>query len=127
TRRRWCILLSMLLITVATVAFVLRLPDRYTSDAMLVVVQQQVSQRYVEPTSNTSVSDAVKAMTREVLSRTRLLAVIDEFGLYSQLKKKMSPEGLVDLMRSDVGVEPIDAGQRNDVSAFKVAFTTDNP
>ena len=124
-RRRWWILVTACSIALATVAFVSRLPDRYSSEATLVVRQQQVSQRYVEPTNTTTVSDALKSMTQEVLSRPRLLGIIDEFGLYAKAKNRITPEGLVELMRKDVAVEPID-DIRGNFSAFKISFTTDN-
>ena len=124
-RRRWWILVTACSIALATVAFVSRLPDRYSSEATLVVRQQQVSQRYVEPTNTTTVSDALKSMTQEVLSRARLLGIIDEFGLYAKAKNRITPEGLVELMRKDVAVEPID-DIRGNFSAFKISFTTDN-
>ena len=125
SRRRWWILLGACSIPLATIAVVSRLPDRFSSEATLVVRQQQVSQRYVEPTNTTTVSDALKSMTQEVLSRPRLLGIIDEFGLYAKAKNRITPEGLVELMRKDVAVEPIDE-VRGNFSAFKISFTTDN-
>jgi len=128
SRRRWSILLTACTIALATATVVMFLPNRFTSEATLAVRQQQVSQRYVEPTSTITVADAVKAMTRGVLSRNQLLTVIDEFGLYAKVKNRVTPDALVELMRADVGVDPVDQtiGRPEVFTAFKISFTTDN-
>src|SRR5262249_1635152 len=82
TKRRWWILLTACSVTLGTIFIVSLLPNRYQSDATLLVVQQQVPQRYVFPTTTASIADALQAMTQEVLSRRRLLAIIEEAGLY---------------------------------------------
>jgi polysaccharide chain length determinant protein (PEP-CTERM system associated) len=125
-RHRWLFLLVACAITLATVAVVSSLPNRYSSEATLVVEQPQVSQRYVDGSANMTVTDAIQAMTQEVLSRARLMGVIDEFGLYAKVKNNLAPEGLLALMRKDLAVEPLDE-IRGNASAFKITFTTDNP
>ena len=45
-------------------------------------------------------------MTDEILSRTQLLQIIDEFDLYPKDRKRLAPEDLVELMRSDITIEP---------------------
>src|SRR5688572_24049390 len=82
-RRRWWIIATALGVTLATVAGVFYLPDRYSSEATIVVVEQQVSQVFAPSAATTSVYDVVTSMTREILSRTKLIAIIDEFGLYA--------------------------------------------
>ncbi len=127
-RHRWWIFGPAFLVPLVAIAVVMYLPDQYTSEATLVVVQQQVSQRYVDPTNTISPADAVNSMTREVLSRPRLLAIIDSFGLYPKLKGKAQPDQLTDRIREDITVEPLDKlPGRNDFTAFQVAFTADNP
>ena len=128
TRRRWWILLPASLTTFATLLVLSRVPNRYTSEATLLVVQQQVPQRYVLPTTTTDIREALQATTQEVLSRTRLLQMIDEFGLYTTERKRLSPEGLLELMRHDIGIEPIEGqSAQKDVNSFKISFISNNP
>src|SRR5580704_10381082 len=98
-RRRWWVLLPVAVTVFATLIVLSRTPNRYSSEATLLVVQQQVPQRYVLPTTTTDIREALQATTQEVLSRTRLLQIIDEFGLYPKERKRLSPEGLLELMR----------------------------
>jgi polysaccharide chain length determinant protein (PEP-CTERM system associated) len=123
---RWWILITAVFIPLGTIAVVLQLPDRYESEATLLVVQQQISQRYVDPANTMSTADSVDAMTRTVLSRARLLGIIDASGLYKNERKRLTPERLVQRMRKDVTVEPLDQIGR-DLNSFKVVFTADNP
>ena len=128
TRRRWWILLPASVTIFATLLVLSRIPNRYTSQATLLVVQQQVPQRYVLPTTTTDIREALQATTQEVLSRTRLLQIIDEFGLYTTERKRLSPEGLLELMRHDIGIEPIEGqSAQKDVNSFKISFISNNP
>ena len=106
TRRRWWILLPFCCITLATLAVIPFLPKGYTSTATLLVVQQQVPQRYVVPNSETDVTSALQAMKQEVLSRTQLLRMINDFGLYPKQRKRLAPEELATLMLKSIDIAP---------------------
>lgn len=131
TRRRWSIILSTVIITLVAAVVVLRMPDEYTSDATLVVVRQQVSQRYVDPTSTIPVSEALGAMTRQILSRTSLLGVIDAFGLYPEEKLKLKPDKLTERMRKHIAVTPLDQrpgpSGMSEITSFMVSYTAKEP
>jgi succinoglycan biosynthesis transport protein ExoP len=128
TRRRWWIFMAFFSISLATVAVVSVLPNRYTSTATLLVVQQQVPQRYVVPNSTTDVTSALQAMKQEVLSRTQLLRMINDFNLYSKQRKRLAPEELVSLMLSNIDIVPISENPQRpdkDFDAFRISFTTE--
>jgi len=130
-RRRWWVLLPASVMIFSILLVLSLLPNRYTSEATLLVVQQQVPQRYVLPTTTTDIREALQATTQEVLSRTRLLQIIEEFGLYTTERKRLSPEGLLELMRHDIGIEPIEGqsaqSAQKDVNSFKISFISNNP
>ena len=103
------------------------IPNEYRSEAMLLVVQQQVPQRYVLPTSTTDIRDALQATTDEVLSRTRLLQVLEEFGLYAKQRKGASPESVLDRMRQDIEIKPENNSSQRDVNSFRISFRANDP
>ena len=109
TRHRWWIILPVVVTTFASYAALSVIPSRYASEATLLVVQQQVPERYVLPTTTTNIREALQATTEEVLSRSRLLGIIDEFGLYPKERRRVSPESLLELMRHDIEIEPIES------------------
>ena len=127
-RRRWWIVAPAACTVLATIGILLRIPNEYRSDATLLVVEQQVPQRYVVPTTTTDVGDALQAMTRQVLSRPRLLGIIEEFGLYQKEKKRLAPEEVMEVMRRNIDIQPLDpSAGRKDFNAFKISFTTESP
>ena len=128
TRYRWWILLTVAITVFGTLVVLALIPSRYSSEATLLVVQQQIPERYVVPTNTTSIREALRATTEEVLSRTRLESVIQEFGLYPKERQRLSPETVLELMRRDIEIEPLDSlSDRKDVSSFKVSFIASDP
>ncbi len=128
-RRRWWILLPSCAVALLAMAVVLKLPNRYTSEATLVATQPQVSSRYVESGASQPVVDAVNAMTYEVLSRTRLITIINELNLYPTEpgEQPPPPEVLVAKMLKEVHIEPLDTGPAGNFSTFRISFRAANP
>jgi succinoglycan biosynthesis transport protein ExoP len=127
-RRRWWILLPACIVSLGAISYVMRLPNRYESEALLVIAQQQVSQRLVEP--DASEVDPITAAERLILSRNRLMGVIDEFGLYPKERQRMSADELAEIMRErDLVIERQDPvpGRVNEFRAFAIHFSAGNP
>ena len=127
-RRRWWILSAASCTSLATAVVLSVLPNHYSSEATLLVIEQQVPQRYVTPTTTTDVSEALQAMTQEVLSRTRLQGIIEEFGLYAGAKRRMAQEEILESMRRNIEITPLASGpQQRNVNAFKISYVADSP
>jgi polysaccharide biosynthesis transport protein len=128
-RRRWWILAPSCGVALIAMIVVLQLPNRYTSEATLVATQPQISQRYVESGAQQPVVDTVNAMTYEVLSRTRLITIINELNLYPTAPGEQAPppEVLVAKMLKEVHIEPLDTGPTGNFSTFKISFRATNP
>jgi polysaccharide chain length determinant protein (PEP-CTERM system associated) len=76
----------------------------------------------VEPTGNGS-ADAFHAISREILSRSRLGHIINDFGLYADLRAKgASVERLTERLRKEIKIEPIDVNRFEEPTAFKIVF-----
>ena len=128
-RRRWWVLVTAPIVTGATLIGLSIIPPQYTSEATLLAVQQQVPQRYVVPTATTDMNDALQATTQEVLSRTGLLAIINEFGLFANKRKSYPEESLVELMRHSIDIKPLESTNpaKRELSAFNISFTANDP
>jgi succinoglycan biosynthesis transport protein ExoP len=107
-RHRWWFVLVSAATIIATALILRVLPNRFTSEATIIVVQQSVPERYVVPTATTDLNRVLEAMMQEVLSRPQLLALIDEFGLYSEEREHLAPELILSRMRGDIDVKPLD-------------------
>jgi polysaccharide chain length determinant protein (PEP-CTERM system associated) len=106
----------------------LLLPDRYESEATILVERQQVPERYITANTTIDLREALLVTTDTILSRTQLLQIVDEFGLYPKERKHLVPEQLVELMRSNIKTEPLQrSAEGRDLNAFKISFTGANP
>src|SRR5271166_4603430 len=59
------------------------LPPRYESTTLILVEQPTMPKDYVTPNVNDDLQERMQSITQQILSRTRLLHIIDEFKLYS--------------------------------------------
>jgi polysaccharide biosynthesis transport protein len=128
-RRRWWFLLTASVISMGAVAISLELPNRYMSEATLLVVQQQVPERYVVPNTTSDLDEELQAMTQDVLSRSQLLGIINDLDLYHSAKTRLGDEQAVELMRKDIQLESIENKNRQDKgpNAFKISYTGSSP
>jgi polysaccharide chain length determinant protein (PEP-CTERM system associated) len=123
-RRRWWVLVPTTVIAVCAALVSFLLPNRYESQATILVESQQVPERYVTANTTNDIREVLLVMTDAILSRTQLLQIIDEFGLYSKERKRLVPEQLVELMRSNITIEPTQKGpEPKGLNAFKISFT----
>jgi succinoglycan biosynthesis transport protein ExoP len=138
-RRRWWILLPtfMCWAMVWTVGWLW--PDRYQSDALILVEQQQVPEHYVLSNVTLDLQDRVRGMTQQILSRTRLQATIDRYHLYPRshgLRRLLQSDDPVEQMRKDIQIEPAQSdtkaapktgGRPGEVTAFEIHYSAPSP
>jgi polysaccharide biosynthesis transport protein len=115
------------LLAVLTAGALPLVPKKYKSEALILVVKQEVPERYVTPTATTEIGEELQAMTEEVLSRTRLMGIIDDLHLFSKERQKLAPEQIVDKMRGTIDVTPLTTPDRKGFSAFKIAYAAQDP
>ncbi len=102
------------------------LPPRYMSNTLILVEQPTMPKDYVTPNVNDDLQERMQSITQQILSRTRLLHIIDQFGLYANLHSQPSPDQKVQLMRKDIGIDLVrDNG--NQITAFNVSYTSRDP
>lgn len=130
-RQRWWLLLPTCLVALGTLGVSLLLPDLYRSETVLLVEHQRVPEHYVVANVSTEFRERLQTITQQILSRTRLLGIIDEFGLYADKKKNLVPEELVELMRSNINIELVEGERRDprrdELNAFKLSFAAESP
>jgi len=119
-RRKWWAILPAVLITAGVFAWVRTLPNLYTSDTLILVVPQQVPETYVRSTVTTRIEDRLQTITQQILSRTRLERIIQDFNLYPEQRKNAIMEDIVERMRGSIGVQVVKG------DAFRVSFTSDD-
>jgi polysaccharide chain length determinant protein (PEP-CTERM system associated) len=84
------------------------LPKEYTSQTTILVEQPAVSPSYVTDISSGDLKQRLTTLQEQILSRSRLEAIINKFGLYPQERKQQaSMEALVDRLRKKIAVTPV--------------------
>lgn len=127
-RRKWWILLPLLIIPVVVAAVSLRLPKRYHSETVILVDPQKIPTEYVKATVTSDVADRLQTISEEVMSRTRLQRIADEVGLYNEIRGKKTQEELISAMRKDITVDLIrGSNDKTPVGGFKIGYTADTP
>lgn len=119
-RRKWWALIPAALVTVATLVAVRILPNTYESDTLILIVPQRVPESYVRSTVTTSITDRLQSITQQILSRTRLERIIQDFNLYTNERRTAIMEDVVERMRTAIHVEVVKG------DAFRVSFTSDD-
>ncbi len=126
--RRWIVLLPFVLVLIGAVVYAQLQPNRYRAQTAILIVPQQVPQDYVQSTVTTVLADRLQMISQQILSRTRLERVIQEFDLYRDLRRATLMEDVVEQMRKDIGVNiPPNRGRRTETAAFTVSYESENP
>ncbi len=130
-RRYWWILpISIVLCTALGWVGSQALPKRYTSQTMVLVEQPSVPEKYVEPVGTQDLNHRLATMQEQILSRTRLQPIIEKFGLYPNERGHMHIDDLVEKLRSDVSVKPVEAMQGtgpHQLPGFYISATFNDP
>ena len=102
------------------------LPPRYRSGTLILVEGQTMPKDYVTPNIADDLQERLQSITQQILSRTRLLHIIDEFHLYSGRKAPGDRDAKVDRMRKDIDVELVRDGADR-VTAFNIYYSSGDP
>ncbi len=125
-RRRWHFLLPFfggwLLVWVVS----WMLPSTYRSGTLILVEQPSVPEKFVVSNIDTDIQQQLDSITQQILSRTRLLHIIDSLNLYAQDRKHKSPDDLVEQMRKDIDIDLVRSDDRK-LSAFNIYYESRDP
>ncbi len=125
-RRKWWIILPALVVASIMAVVSVNLPRYYKSSTTIGVDAQKVPTDYVKNTINGDVIQRLQSISQEILSRTRLQKIIDQYGLYKD-KSHLSQEDVVELMRKDITLDVIDDksdnSNRRTLGGFKITYT----
>lgn len=126
-RRHIHFLVPLLLGFLAVSAASWILPARYKSTTLILVQQPSVPSNYVIPNVSVNLQDRLDSITQQILSRTRLLMVIQRLHLYSNPKTHLTPDEEVAKMRKDISIELVQPQQGGTITGFRVSYSAPTP
>jgi polysaccharide chain length determinant protein (PEP-CTERM system associated) len=129
-RRKWAILIPVLLAPVLAFVISLLLPARYTSQTLVLVEQQKVPESYVRSVVSEELIQRLAMMQEQILSRTRLQPIIEKFGLFKQDMGRVPMEDMVGRLRKQITVTTVrtmSGARAEGLPGFTISFTAENP
>ncbi len=122
-RRRWFLLGPLFAIGLCGFLLAKMWPVRYRSQGLIMIENQQVSSQYVTPNVVTSAEDRLQSMTDQILSRSRLQHLIEQFDLYPEVPGGLAAGDAIDALRKDIKVEPVQASARSgELTEFRISY-----
>ena len=88
---------------------VVLLPSKYRSAATILIESQEIPRELIPTTVTGMVEERLKTISQITLSRANLLGIIDRLDLYREARGKLTSEELVETMRKDISIDPIQA------------------
>lgn len=124
-RRKWWILLPLLVSMGVTAWLYQTLPREYRSSTLILVEPQKVPQDYVKSAVSGSIADRLTTIRQQILSRSLLQKIMDEFGLYREESERKTHEELFEHFRKKITIET--AGSRKKIESFTLSFSGREP
>jgi polysaccharide biosynthesis transport protein len=133
-RRKLILLTGVGLLTLSlTVAFLW--PPTYKSTATILIEEQEIPSDLVRSTITSYADQRIETIKQQVMSRTTLWKVVEQFNLYQDLRKNSPAEEIVKRFIKDIEVEVISADvvdkrtqhATKATIAFMVAYQNQSP
>lgn len=106
-RRVWSLVIPLAAIFLAAVVIALALPPVYKASTTILIEQQDVPIDFVKATVSTYAEQQMQIINQRIMSSTRLLDIINRFGLYQEERDRLMTEEIIARMRRDIKLEPI--------------------
>ena len=130
-RRKLALLLPVVIVFIIALVAAVVWPRTYRSTSTILIEEQEIPREFVITTVTGYADERLQSINQRIMSTTRLLEIINRFNLYADLRKRMTMEEVIEIMRKDIKFETISAdvmdkkGARSAATAVPVtiAFT----
>lgn len=125
-RRRYFVLVPMLIVTATLVYVIHRLPNMYESSTLIIMDAVKVNTDVAMPATQMDIGSRLGMLRNYVMSRTGLKEIIESYNLYAEMRAAKAPDELV----LDEMQRHINFGIRNNgtgANAFTISFRNTDP
>lgn len=114
--------------TILGIAVAYLLPPVYQADAKILVESPQISTDLARSTIPEQIEKQLQRLELQMMTRANILALASRTGLYRE-KDDVSPEDIVDSIRSSTKIEPVqlNASGRGEATGFSISFKASDP
>jgi len=132
-KKSFLILFVLIFIFAGGIAFLL--PPIYRSESKIIIEGQQIPEDYVKTTITSYVEERLQVAKQQIMTRTKILSIINQFNLYSEMREKHTTEEMIAKMRKNIELKTISArvidrrtGRPSSVTiAFTLSFEGKDP
>ncbi|HYK50897.1 MAG TPA: GNVR domain-containing protein [Terriglobales bacterium] len=124
-RRTWHFLIPLFAGWLAVWGASWFLPSVYRSGTLILIEQPTVPSQYVVPNMTENLQSRLQSITQQILSRTRLMRIIESQNLYPEARRRLTSDDVVERMRKDVEIELVQ--DRDQLTAFNVYYSSSDP
>jgi polysaccharide chain length determinant protein (PEP-CTERM system associated) len=126
-RRKWYIIVPLVVSILVSFGIYKYIPKIYRATTLILVQPPSVPENYVQPSITDTAINRLNTISQEIMSRTRLEKVIREFNLYADLRKEVSMEERVETMRKAIEVKVQGEKKERTRNSFTVSFEGEEP
>jgi polysaccharide chain length determinant protein (PEP-CTERM system associated) len=127
-RRRWVILLPLVIAPLIAFITMKIVPPRYVSTTLILIEQKSVPDDYVKPVVTEDLNSRLASLREQIYSRSRLLPIMERFQLYSN--QSIGLDDRLDLMRKSIELKAIKSDlvtRMQGMPGFTISFSADQP
>jgi succinoglycan biosynthesis transport protein ExoP len=106
-RRKWSLVLPAVLVMLLAGVVALMLPSIYKSTATILIEEQDIPADFVMSTVTGYAEQRIQSTQQRIMSSTRLMEIVNRFGLYKEYEDRWTTEQLIEKMREDIHLELI--------------------
>ena len=126
-RRKWYIIIPLVICVLGSFGVCKYLPKVYKATTLILVQPQAIPENYVRATITDTVANRLNTISQEILSRTRLEKVIQEFDLYPKIRKTRPLEEIVEIMRKAIEVKVQEPRRDATTNSFSISYEGEEP
>ncbi len=126
-RRTWHFLLPLFLVWSSVWVASWFMPSVYRSGTLILVEQPSVPSSLVPSNISDNLQQRLDSIRQQILSRTRLLHIIDQFNLYPESRAHESQDQLVERMSKDIEIDLVRSPDQQNLTSFNVYYSSRDP
>jgi len=126
-KRRWLVLIPFCLAMLIGIYFSITLPRIYESSTLILIQPQRVPEEYVQSIVSTDPGERISTLSQQILSRTNLEKIIEEFKLYQgPAFDDLYAEDKINNLRNNISVS-VSSDRRRQHDAFTISYQGKDP
>src|ERR1700729_1315537 len=122
-RRRWLLIIPLLIFPLIGFGITFLIPAEYVSQTLVLIEEQKVPDDLVKPVISSSLDSRLASMREQILSRSRIQPIIERYDLFSG--RGLSLDDRVEMTRKNIVVKPIEStiSRAGGLPGFFISFT----